>query len=162
MTPIEERLVKVSEGCFTREHAPGKVDKKIKQEFQKYSTYKTKARKRDKDAKPNEQMDRQFYHHDCLEVVPYAYNIEGTLFDYKMKKCNVNRLGTFLDVLSYVRGREKCTGFRPNPLKGISTSMLYFGVYGSSFPWHTEDGDLPSVNYLHEGKPKIWFCVPAC
>ena len=120
---------------------PEEFIKKPKQDLVRYATYKTNARKRDKDMSPDEQMDRMFYEHDCQEGVPYAYNIEGTLFEYKFNKCNLNRLGTFLDVLSYVRGKEKDTGFRTKPLIGVSTSMLYFGVYGSSFPWHTEDGD---------------------
>ena len=26
-------------------------------------------------------------------------------------------------------------------------------------PRHTEDADLHSVNYLHYGAPKVWYCV---
>ena len=27
------------------------------------------------------------------------------------------------------------------------------------FGWHTEDYDLPSINYLHLGKPKLIFLI---
>lgn len=29
------------------------------------------------------------------------------------------------------------------------------------FGFHLDDGDLCSINYLHRGKPKIWYFVPA-
>lgn len=45
-------------------------------------------------------------------------------------------------------------------IPGVSTSYLYFGMWRSIFAWHTEDMDLASVNYLHFGAPKRWYCVP--
>ena len=37
--------------------------------------------------------------------------------------------------------------------------MLYFGQYRAMFAWHKEDFDLNSINFLHHGKPKIWYAV---
>jgi jumonji domain-containing protein 2 len=38
--------------------------------------------------------------------------------------------------------------------------MCYIGSWRANFAWHTEDADLYSINYLHTGAPKSWYCVP--
>ena len=37
--------------------------------------------------------------------------------------------------------------------------MTYFGMWRSFFGWHKEDADLQSVNFLHWGAPKHWYCI---
>lgn len=45
-------------------------------------------------------------------------------------------------------------------ISGVNRSYLYFGYWGSCFPWHTEDYDLYSINFSHFGEPKTWYSVP--
>ena len=43
---------------------------------------------------------------------------------------------------------------------GVSSSMLYCGMWQALFAFHTEDLDLYSINYIHFGRPKSWWFVP--
>jgi hypothetical protein len=45
-------------------------------------------------------------------------------------------------------------------ISGIQVPWFYFGNIFSTFCWHTEDLYLYSLNYLHEGSPKIWYSIP--
>lgn len=42
-------------------------------------------------------------------------------------------------------------------MAGIQSPFVYVGAPLTSFGFHLEDGDLNSINYLHEGDPKIWY-----
>lgn len=64
---------------------------------------------------------------------------------------NVNQLRTPLDLVNTELGVR---------IDGVNTAYLYFGMWKSSFAWHTEDMDLYSINYLHFGAPKTWYAVP--
>ncbi|CAF0788052.1 unnamed protein product [Adineta steineri] len=43
---------------------------------------------------------------------------------------------------------------------GITSPFLHVGMYGSIFALHTEEHDLSSMNYMHEGSHKFWYIVP--
>ena len=107
-------------------------------------------------------MDRSIFEEDSLKLVEYTNNNEGSLFHPTFKECNVNKLNTLLQLQTWAYGEFKRSGgFCRKQVPGITSSMLYFGTFGSTFPWHTEDTDLPSVNYMHQGAAKIWFSIPA-
>lgn len=43
--------------------------------------------------------------------------------------------------------------------EGIQTPYIYLGMFLTSFAWHREDRNLWSINYMHEGEPKLWYAI---
>ncbi|CAM9273346.1 unnamed protein product [Lampetra planeri] len=68
-----------------------------------------------------------------------------------VKEWNICHLDTILDTVECESGIT---------IEGVNTPYLYFGMWKTTFAWHTEDMDLYSINYLHFGEPKSWYCVP--
>lgn len=64
-----------------------------------------------------------------------------------VKEWNICQLDTILDTV------ERESGIT---IEGVNTPYLYFGMWKTTFAWHTEDMDLYSINYLHFGEPKSW------
>lgn len=79
----------------------------------------------------------------------YVYEWKSTtLFDDRIKKLNLSNLDNALDV---TKSQQICFG--------INTTMILAGGIQTSFTWHTEDDDLGSINYHHDGADKIWVFV---
>ena len=76
----------------------------------------------------------------------YGAGVPRSLTDLSVKEWNLNNLNTILDTLSE-------NGVN---IPVVNTPYLYFGMWNTTFAWHTEDVDLYSINYLHFGEPKTW------
>lgn len=72
-------------------------------------------------------------------------------YSNSMQEWNINHLGTILDYVNDDYGIQ---------IDGVNTAYLYFGMWKTTFAWHTEDMDLYSINFLHFGQPKTWYAVP--
>lgn len=46
-------------------------------------------------------------------------------------------------------------------ISGITAPWVYAGMVYASFCWHVEDLYMYSVNYMHKGEAKTWYCVPS-
>ena len=127
-----------------------------------------------------EAVERAFWKHLQYDAPLYGADTVGTLFDGTSlpEGMQVPKLAdaTLLRRVaegsraggSEGRGADQGEGaaqgdggeVRGIRIAGVNVSSLYFGMWRSCFAWHTEDMDLWSVNLLHEGANKFWYCVP--
>uniref|UniRef100_A0A672MN73 [histone H3]-trimethyl-L-lysine(9) demethylase n=1 Tax=Sinocyclocheilus grahami TaxID=75366 RepID=A0A672MN73_SINGR len=98
-----------------------------------------------------DELERKFWKNLTFNPPLYGADVSGTLYEPDVTEWNIGRLNTILDLV------ERESGIT---IKGVNTSYLYFGMWKSTFAWHTEDMDLYSINYLHFGEPKSWYIVP--
>jgi jumonji domain-containing protein 2 len=73
--------------------------------------------------------------------------MNASLFQDAVIPWNLGKLDTLLNRVS-------------ENIPGVTNPYLYIGNYPTLFPWHVEDLDLLSVNYIHFGSPKKWWVVP--
>nr|XP_035930858.1 lysine-specific demethylase 4D-like [Halichoerus grypus] len=98
-----------------------------------------------------EDLERKYWKTRLYDSPIYGADISGSLFDENTKEWNLGHLGTIQDLLE-----QECGVV----IEGVNTPYLYFGMWKTTFAWHTEDMDLYSINYLHFGEPKTWYAVP--
>ncbi|XP_036427357.1 uncharacterized protein kdm4aa isoform X3 [Colossoma macropomum] len=98
-----------------------------------------------------DELERKYWKNLTLNPPLYGADVSGTLYDPDVTEWNIGRLNTILDTVERESGVKN---------KGVNTPCLYFGMWKSTFAWHTEDMDLYSINYLHFGEPKSWYIVP--
>uniref|UniRef100_A0A6P8NUJ1 [histone H3]-trimethyl-L-lysine(9) demethylase n=1 Tax=Geotrypetes seraphini TaxID=260995 RepID=A0A6P8NUJ1_GEOSA len=98
-----------------------------------------------------EDLERKYWKNLTFVAPIYGADINGSLYDKDVDEWNISRLNTILDVVEEVCGIS---------IEGVNTPYLYFGMWKTTFAWHTEDMDLYSINYLHFGEPKSWYAIP--
>uniref|UniRef100_A0A673IET5 [histone H3]-trimethyl-L-lysine(9) demethylase n=1 Tax=Sinocyclocheilus rhinocerous TaxID=307959 RepID=A0A673IET5_9TELE len=98
-----------------------------------------------------DELERKYWKNLTFNPPIYGADVNGTLYDPDVKEWNVGHLNTILDTVEHDSGIT---------IEGVNTPYLYFGMWKTTFAWHTEDMDLYSINYLHFGEPKSWYCVP--
>lgn len=99
----------------------------------------------------NEDLERKYWKNVTYVAPIYGADVNGSITDPDVKEWNINSLGTILDFVNSDYGIE---------IDGVNTAYLYFGMWKTTFAWHTEDMDLYSINYLHFGHPKTWYAIP--
>lgn len=98
-----------------------------------------------------EDLERKYWKNITYVAPIYGADVCGSVTDDDCDVWNINRLGTILDYVNQDYGIS---------IDGVNTAYLYFGMWKTTFAWHTEDMDLYSINYLHFGAPKTWYAVP--
>ncbi|KAG1689546.1 putative lysine-specific demethylase 4B [Nymphon striatum] len=96
-------------------------------------------------------LDRKYWKNITYNQPMYGADVSGSLYDPDVKEFNINNLNTCLDAIGEDYGIK---------IEGVNTAYLYFGMWKTTFPWHTEDMDLYSINFLHYGAPKSWCAIP--
>ncbi|XP_018423472.1 PREDICTED: lysine-specific demethylase 4B-like, partial [Nanorana parkeri] len=96
-------------------------------------------------------LERKYWKNLTFMSPIYGADISGSLYDNDVHLWNIASLNTLLDMVEHECGII---------IEGVNTPYLYFGMWKTTFAWHTEDMDLYSVNYLHFGEPKSWYAIP--
>ncbi|XP_060657349.1 probable lysine-specific demethylase 4B isoform X3 [Drosophila nasuta] len=98
-----------------------------------------------------EDLERKYWKNITYVAPIYGADVSGSITDPDQDSWNINRLGSILDFVNKDYNIQ---------IDGVNTAYLYFGMWKTTFAWHTEDMDLYSINYLHFGAPKTWYVVP--
>ncbi|KAI8376564.1 JmjC domain, hydroxylase-domain-containing protein [Radiomyces spectabilis] len=94
------------------------------------------------------EVERIYWRNLTYSQPMYGADMAGTLFDKSVSSWNVSSLDNILNHLDVA-------------IPGVNEPYLYFGMWKATFPWHVEDMDLYSINYLHFGAPKQWYAIPS-
>ena len=78
----------------------------------------------------------------------YGAGVDGSLCDGSEGEWDLRQLQSLLN---------KAT--TDEPMAGINRPMLYGGRERTLVPWHKEDMDLCSINFVHSGMPKVWYSL---
>ncbi|KAK1867129.1 hypothetical protein I4F81_009638 [Pyropia yezoensis] len=97
---------------------------------------------------PAAAVERLYWRGVPTRTPTYGADSPGSLFEQPIAGTwDLSRLATLL---------RSAAGSIP----GVTDPFLYFGTFGATFAWHTEDADLHGINYIHTGAPKTWYAIP--
>lgn len=119
--------------------------------FAEFSEMANSDRYKPPKAKDFEELERKYWKNVTFNQPLYGADIPGSLTHPSVEEWNINHLNTILDTVVDDFGVR---------IPGVNTAYLYFGMWKTSFAWHTEDMDLYSINYLHFGASKAWYAIP--
>ncbi|XP_047231254.1 lysine-specific demethylase 4B isoform X3 [Girardinichthys multiradiatus] len=117
-------------------------------EYRKMANSKKYCTPRHKDF---DDLERKYWKNLTFVSPIYGADVSGSIYDEDIHEWNIGHLNTLLDMVEQECGIV---------IEGVNTPYLYFGMWKTTFAWHTEDMDLYSINYLHFGQPKSWYTVP--
>ncbi|XP_048189035.1 lysine-specific demethylase 4D-like [Perognathus longimembris pacificus] len=145
-TPLQQ-MVSGKTGVFTQYH-----EQKPAMTVAQYRRLAHSESHRTPPHRDFEDLERKYWKYRTYGSPPvYGADVSGSLFNARTEAWNLRRLGTIQDLLEREDGVV---------IEGVNRPYLYFGMWKTTFPWHTEDMDLYSINYLHFGAPKTWYAVP--
>ncbi|XP_028299814.1 lysine-specific demethylase 4B [Gouania willdenowi] len=117
-------------------------------EYRKLANSKKYCTPRHKDF---DDLERKYWKNLTFVSPIYGADVSGSIYDKDIDEWNIGHLNTLLDMVEQECGIV---------IEGVNTPYLYFGMWKTTFAWHTEDMDLYSINYLHFGQSKSWYAVP--
>ncbi|XP_037105760.1 lysine-specific demethylase 4B isoform X2 [Syngnathus acus] len=117
-------------------------------EYRKLANSKKYCTPRHKDF---DDLERKYWKNLTFVSPIYGADVSGSIYDEDINEWNIGHLNTLLDMVEQECGIV---------IDGVNTPYLYFGMWKTTFAWHTEDMDLYSINYLHFGQSKSWYCIP--
>ncbi|XP_055330868.1 probable lysine-specific demethylase 4A [Paramacrobiotus metropolitanus] len=101
-------------------------------------------------AEEMDDIERNFWKQLTINPPVYGADTSGSLFDEDVDQWNISRLPSILDTINEEYGIA---------IQGVNTPYLYYGMWRAFFGWHTEDLDLYSINYIHDGAAKFWYSI---
>uniref|UniRef100_A0A7N8WT13 Lysine-specific demethylase 4B n=1 Tax=Mastacembelus armatus TaxID=205130 RepID=A0A7N8WT13_9TELE len=116
-------------------------------EYRKLANSKKYCTPRHKDF---DDLERKYWKNLTFVSPIYGADVSGSIYD-EVIMWNIGHLNTLLNMVEQECGIV---------IEGVNTPYLYFGMWKTTFAWHTEDMDLYSINYLHFGQSKSWYSVP--
>ena len=90
--------------------------------------------------------------HKIVSKQEFKKNLYNFNLPFEFNLLNLSLIPDSLFQFCQKEGEEVC-------ISGINIPWIYYGMLYSTFCWHIEDLNLFSVNYLLEGKPKVWYSI---